>query len=86
MNQLDSVDDKMKSQDLITTEMRMELVDKVKKLSNEGLTKLVKYVRDSAPNAFQELQDQRVQIRVNLLDKDSFNETLEFIEGILLNE
>jgi hypothetical protein len=32
------------------------------------------------------MEDQRVQIRVNDLDKESFYNTLEYIEDILLNE
>ena len=33
-----------------------------------------------------ELEDERVQIRVDDFDKDTFNGVLEFIEDILLNE
>ena len=66
--------------------MKMDLVAKVKKLSNEGLTKLVKYVQSNAQPAMSELEDERVQIRIDDFDRDTFNSVLEYIEEILLNE
>ena len=38
----------------------MDLVAKVKKLSNEGLTKLVAFVQQTSSGSIQELEDQRV--------------------------
>ena len=66
--------------------MKMDLVAKVKKLSNEGLTKLVKHVQSVAQPAMSELEDERVQIRIDDFDRDTFNGVLDFIEEILLNE
>jgi len=66
--------------------MKMDLVAKVKKLSNEGLTKLVKHVKSIAQVALSELEDERVQIRVDDFDKESFSSVLEFIEEVLLSE
>ena len=66
--------------------MKMDLVYKVKKLSNEGLTKLVNFVTTTAPAALIEMEDQRVQIRVDDFDKNAFNQVQEFIEDILVNE
>ena len=40
--------------------MKMDLVAKVKKLSNEGLTKLVKHVQSVAQVAMTDLEDERV--------------------------
>lgn len=44
----------------VTTDMKMDLVAKVKKLSNEGLTKLVKHVQSVAQVAMTDLEDERV--------------------------
>ena len=63
-----------KNNEEVTLDMKMDLVTKVKKLSNEGLTKLVTYVQTTAPAALLELEDQRVQIRVDDLDKNAFNQ------------
>ena len=46
--------------DKVTVDMKMDLVAKVKKLSNEGLTKLVKHVQTVAQPAMSELEDERV--------------------------
>ena len=66
--------------------MKMDLVAKVKKLSNEGLTKLVTFVQQTSSGSIQELEDQRVQIRVDDFDKNAFNQVQEYIEDILINE
>lgn len=66
--------------------MKMDLVAKVKKLSNEGLTKLVKHVQQTARSAMSDLEDERVQIRIDDFDRDTFNDVLDKIEEILLSE
>ena len=66
--------------------MKMDLVAKVKKLSNDGLTNLVKHVQSVAQPAMTDLEDERVQIRIDDFDRDTFNSVLEFIEEILLSE
>ena len=75
-----------KHSDEVTIDMKMDLVSKVKKLSNEGLTKLVTFVQTTAPSALIEMEDQRVQIRVDDFDKNAFNQVQEYIEDILINE
>ena len=70
----------------ITVDMKMDLVAKVKKLSNEGLTKMVKHVQLIAQAAMSDLEDERVQIRIDDFDRDTFNSVLDFIEEILLSE
>lgn len=40
--------------------MKMDLVAKVKKLSNEGLTKLVRHIESSAESTMTNLGDERV--------------------------
>ena len=55
-------------------------------MSNEGLTKLVSFVQTSVPAALIEMEDQRVQIRVDDFDKNQFNEVRDYIEDVLLNE
>ena len=78
--------DASKGGDKVTIDMKMDLVAKVKKMSNEGLTKLVKHIQANVQSAMSELEDERVQIRVDDFDKETFNSVLEFIEEVLLNE
>jgi len=46
--------------DKVTVDMKMDLVAKVKKLSNEGLTKLVKHIQSAASVSVTELEDERI--------------------------
>lgn len=63
----------MKNADEVTVEMKLELINKVRMLSNEGLTKLVSFVTAQMESAVSELEDDRVQIRIDDFDIGTFN-------------
>ena len=63
----------MKNSDEVTVEMKLELINKVRMLSNEGLTKLVSFVTSQMESAVSELEDDRVQIRIDDFDIATFN-------------
>lgn len=46
--------------DEVSVEMKIELVNKVRMLSNEGLTKLVSFVNGCMLSAVSELEDDRL--------------------------
>ena len=52
--------------------MKMDFVAKVKKLSNEGLTKMVKKINEIATGMMTDLEGERVQIRVDDFDLETF--------------
>jgi hypothetical protein len=53
-------------------EMKLELVNKVRMLTNEGLTKLVSFVNGCMESAVSELEDDRLQIRIDDFDFSTF--------------
>lgn len=46
--------------DVVTTDMKLDLIEKVRLMSNEGLTKLVDFVRGSVQSAVSDLEDDRL--------------------------
>lgn len=64
----------------------MDLVEKVKKLSNEGLTKMVHKVQDLMAQSISDLENDKIQIKIDDFDRDTFNQVNEYVEEILLNE
>jgi len=56
----------------ITIEKKMEFVDKVKRLTNEGLTKMVEHIQGLLPQSISDLENNRLQIKVDDFDKDTF--------------
>lgn len=70
----------------ITIERKMEFVDKVKKLTNEGLTKMVEHIQSLLPQSITDMENDRIQIKVDDFDKDTFSKVSEFIEELIINE
>ena len=66
--------------------MKLDLIEKVRLLSNEGLTKLVEFVRGKVQAAISDLEDDRLQIRVDDFDFGSFQQVVEFVEETLLRD
>lgn len=64
----------------------MEFVDKVKKLSNEGLTQMVAHIQSLIPHSIADLENEKIQIKVDDFDKETFGKITEFIEELIINE
>ena len=64
----------------------MEFVDKVKKLTNEGLTRMVEHIYGLLPQSITDMENDRIQIKVDDFDKDTFSKVSEFIDELIINE
>ena len=53
-------------------EKKVNFTEKVRRLTNEGLTKLVKKVKEVCPQALEDVDEQKLHIKVDEIDKDSF--------------
>ena len=71
---------------MVTVDMKLDLIEKVRLLSNEGLTKLVEFVRGQVQAAISDLEDDRLQIRVDDFDFGSFQQVVDFVEETLLRD
>ena len=54
-------------------EKKVQFTEKVRRLTNDGLTRLVKKVKDICPNALEDVDDQKLHIKVDDIDKESFD-------------
>lgn len=57
----------------VTVEMKMDFVEKVKRLSNEGLTKMVSKIQELRAQSINDLENDKIQIKIDDFDKESFN-------------
>ena len=64
----------------------MDLVHKIKKLQDEGLTKTVNHIAQLMASSMSELENEHVQIRIDDFDVPTFKAVLDYVEDILLNE
>jgi hypothetical protein len=68
-----SASDAKKNPDEVTVDMKLALVNKVRLLQNEGLTKLVGFITNLMASSVSELEDDRLQIRVDDFDIATYN-------------
>ncbi len=66
--------------------MKYEFIDKVKKLTNEGLTQMVHHIQSLLPQSISDLETDKIQIKVDDFDRETFNKVNEYIEELLINE
>ena len=67
-------------EDFILFDQKVAFVNKVKDLSNEGLTKLVRKVKYLCPAAIDDIDDEKLHIRVDKLDRKSFEAAEVLVE------
>ena len=74
---VDSDDKKDKESDMsdsedVSFEDKVAFTEKVRRLTNEGLTKLVKKVKDLCSEALEDVDSEKLHIQVDKIDKKSF--------------
>ena len=62
----------------------MEFIDKVKKLTNEDLTKMVANIQILLPQSISDLENEKIQIKVDDCDREIFNKITEFVEDLII--
>lgn len=67
----------------LNVQEKIQLTEKVRKLSNEGLSAFVKLVQKDCPTAFEDLDAEKVQIRVDYLDRSTYNQLLILVDHYL---
>lgn len=58
----------------------------MRRLTNEGLTKLVKKVKELCSDALEDVDDEKLHIQVDKLDKKSFKLLEELVEENLIKK
>jgi len=66
--------------------MKYEFIDKVKKLSNEGLTQMVQQVHQLLPRSISDMEHDKIQIKIDDFDKEAFSKLTQFVEELIINE
>ena len=64
-------------------EKKVQFTEKVRRLTNDGLTKLVKRVKDICPQALEDVDEQKLHIKVDEIDKESFEKLDSLVEDNL---
>ena len=72
--------------DVVTREMKLEFVAKIKKLSNSALTSMVQKIKEIKAASISDLPEDKIQIRVDDFDKSEFCLINDFVDDMLFKE
>ena len=61
----------------LTMEQKMKLTDKIRVLSNEGLTQVVKLIMKECPKGIEDVDSEKLQIKIDLIDHKTYTQLLE---------
>ena len=64
---------------------KMNLADKIRVLSNEGLTQVVKLIQKECPKGIEDIDSEKLQIKIDLLDHRTYLLLMDTIESSLKN-
>ena len=64
----------------LTMEQKMKLTDKIRVLSNEGLTQVVKLIMKECPKGIEDVDSEKLQIKIDLIDHKTYTQLLETID------
>jgi hypothetical protein len=61
-------------------EKKVSFTEKVRRLTNDGLTKLVKKCKELCPDALEDVDAEKLHIKVDFIDKESFDKLDQLVE------
>ena len=79
-------DNEEEDADEVPFEQKVQFTEKVRRLTNEGLTKLVKQVKSVCPDALEDVDDEKLHIQVDKLDKKAFAQLEALVEENLVKK
>ena len=62
-------------------EEKVDFCEKVKQASYEVLSRCVRKVQEQCPGAAETLDEEKIQIKVDLLDRDTFNALVDIVSA-----
>ena len=58
---------------------KAELADSLKKVTKEGLTQIVNYLKEKQPDALEDFGNDRLQLKIDAIEREAFNHCRELI-------
>jgi hypothetical protein len=71
------------AQEALNINSKIEFAEKVKKVSHEILADIVKIVESDCKHALEDLDSERLQIKIDCLDKATFDKLLQVVNGYI---
>ena len=74
-------DDDDEEEGEISFDDRIKFTDYVRKLTIEQMTHLVKMIQEECPNVLEDLDSDKLQIKINEIGKDSFDKFMKYVQN-----
>ena len=75
--------EKENSDSNLTMDEKMNLTDKIRVLSNEGLTQVVKLIQKECPKGIENIDSEKLQIKIDLIDHKTYELLLQTIDNCM---
>ena len=63
----------------VTFDEKSEFADSIKRITKEGLTQMVNYLKEKQPDALEDIGGDRLQIRIDLIEREAFTQCRELL-------
>ena len=70
-------------QESLSINLKLEFAEKVKKVSHEILAEIVKVVESDCKSALEDLDSERLQIKIDCLDKVTFYKLVQLVNSYI---
>ena len=74
-------EDEVTRSDIVNFENKVELAERMRKANREVLAEIVRTVEAQCKDALDEIDADRIQIKIDSLDKETYNKLWELVEG-----
>ena len=64
----------------LTLAEKTKLIENIREQPNEGLTQIVKIILKECPKGVEDIDDEKLQIKVDLLDKKTYDIIIQYLE------
>ena len=71
-----------KNKNLLSIADKTKLIDMIRQQSNEGLTQIVKIILKNCPEGIEDIDNDKLQIKIDFLTNKEFNLITEYVEKI----
>ena len=68
----------------VSFELKVQFTEKVRRLTNDGLTRLVKMVKNRCKDALEDVDSEKLHIQVDKIDKESFEALSKLVDENLV--
>lgn len=67
----------------LTMNQKINLTEKIRNLSNEGIAKVVNFIKKECPKGIEDIDSEKLQIKLDQLDIKTYNELMNLIDNFL---